>query len=159
MTQIAARMLSGEVEAGGAPSRHRLFDLSIGLVEDVRDGGMRQEGAASFSPRFQLAFPYRGFFVWHVGSDDVVGDTNQALFIAGGEEYRMSHPVRGGYAELIFTPADCVVSELANGTKGGLRAHTLFQRRSRRIDLRLQIFRASFRAWANGSNVDSPEAQ
>src|SRR5207302_9340124 len=65
--------------------------------------------------------PYRSFFVWHVGNEDVVGDANPALFITGGEEYRMSHPVRGGYAELIFTPAECIVSELADATRGGLR--------------------------------------
>jgi AraC-like DNA-binding protein len=117
------------------------------------------EGAESFSPRFQLALPYRGFFVWHVGSDDVVGDANQAIFITGGEEYRMSHPVRGGYAELIFTPAECLVSELADSTSGGLRAHASFRRRSRRLDLRLQCFRARFLSWANGSKVDSLEAE
>jgi hypothetical protein len=48
------------------------------------------EGAESYSPRFQLALPYRGFFVWHVGGDDAAGDANQAIFVTGGEEYRMS---------------------------------------------------------------------
>ncbi len=159
MTQLAAREMLSEVDAGGAPSRNRLFDLSVGLVEDVRDAGTARRGAASFSPRFQLALPYRGCFVWHVGTDDVVGDANQALFITGGEEYRMSHPVQGGYAELIFTPADCVVSEVAEATRGGLRAHALFRRRSRRLDVRLQSFRARFLSWANGARVDSLAAE
>jgi len=159
MTPFAARRISSEVEPGSAPARNRLFDLSVGLVEDVRDAGTVRIGAGSFSPRYQLALPYRGFFVWHVGGDDVVGDANQALFVSGGEEYRMSHPVRGGYAELIFTPADCVVSELANGTRGGLRAHALFRRRSRRLDFRLLSFRARFLAWAKGGNVGSLEAE
>ena len=159
MAQFAAREMRADVEPGGPPSRTRLFDLSVGLVEDVRERGTVCEGAESFSPRFQLALPYRGFFVWHVGNDDVVGDANQALFITGGEEYRMSHPVRGGYAELIFTPAECVVSELADATSGGLRAHASFRRRSRCLDLRLQCFRARFLSWANGSKVDSLEAE
>src|SRR5215468_10387170 len=154
MTELAARKLSIEVEPGGAQSRSRLFDLSVGLVEDVSDAGTARFGAWGFSPRYQLALPYRGFFVWHVGGDDVVGDGNQAIFVTAGEEYRMGHPVRGGYGELIFTPADCVVSELADGMRGGLRAHGLFRRRSRRLDFRLLKFRARFLAWANGGNVD-----
>ncbi len=78
MTPFAARRISSEVEPGSAPARNRLFDLSVGLVEDVRDAGTVRIGAGSFSPRYQLALPYRGFFVWHVGGDDVVGDANQA---------------------------------------------------------------------------------
>jgi AraC-like DNA-binding protein len=160
MAQFAAREVRADVEPGGPPSRTRLFDLSVGLVEDVRERGMVCEGAESFSPRFQLALPYRGFFVWHVGGDDVAGDANQAIFVTGGEEYRMSHPVRGGYAELIFTPAEWVVSELADATRGGLRAHASFRRRSRCLDLRLQCFRARFLSWANGSSkIDSLEAE
>ena len=159
MIELAARKISSDVDPGRAPSRNRLFDLSVGLVEDVRDAGTMRNGAGSYSPRFQLALPYRGFFVWHVGGDDVVGDANQALFITGGEEYRMSHPVKGGYAELIFTPADCIVSELSDATRGGLRAHALFRRRSRCLDPRLLSFRALFLAWASGLNVDSLEAE
>src|SRR5207253_11046207 len=142
-----------DVDTGGPPPRTRLFDLSVGLVEDVRERATVCDSAESFSPRFQVALPYRDFFVWHVGNEDVVGDANQALFITGGEEYRMSHPVRGGYAELIFTPADCILSDLAPATGGGLRTHALFQRRSRRLDLRLQSFRARFLSWARKSSA------
>jgi len=159
MAQFAARETRADLEPGGPPPRTPLFDLSVGLVEDVREPGLAAKGAESFSPRFQVALPYRGFFVWHVGSDDVVGDANQALFITRGEEYRMSHPVRGGYAELIFTPAECVVSELAEATRGGLGAYASFRRRSRRLDPRLQCFRARFLSWANGPSVDSLEAE
>ena len=130
MAQLAARGMRADVDTGGPPSRTRLFDLSVGLVENVRERGTVCDSAESFSPRFQVALPYRDFFVWHVGNEDVVGDANQALFITGGEEYRMSHPVRGGYAELIFTPAECIVSELADATRGGLRAHASFRRRA-----------------------------
>ena len=60
--------------------------------------------------------PYRSFFVWHVGNEDVVGDANPALFITGGEEYRMSHPVRGGYAELAdATREDCAPTRRSGG--------------------------------------------
>jgi AraC family transcriptional regulator len=160
MRQFTAREMLDELGGGGPSSRTRLFDLSVGLVEDVRDQGWTARSAESFSPRFQLALPYRGFFVWHVGGDDVAGDSNQALFITGGEEYRMSHPVKGGYAELIFTPADCLLAEVDQATRGGLRAHALFRRRSRRLDLPLQGFRARFLFWANGgSRADPLEAE
>src|SRR2546428_4178411 len=160
MAHFTAREMRADVDAGRPSPRTRLFDLSVGLVEDVREPAESVcKGPESFSPQFQLALPYRGFFVWHVGNDEVVGDANQALFITGGEEYRMSHPVRGGYSELIFTPAECVVSELAEATSGGLRAHASFRRRSRCLDLRLQCFRARFLSWANGSKVDSLEAE
>jgi AraC-like DNA-binding protein len=71
----------------------------------------------------------------------------------------MSHPVKGGYAELIFTPADCLLSELSEAIRGGLAAHQSFRRRSRRLDLRLQSFRARFLSWADGAPVDSLEAE
>src|SRR5256885_302777 len=129
MEQMAAQHLAADRARGGAPSRTLLFDISAGLVEDVRDpGGTPRGGAEGFSSRFQVALPYRGIFVWHVGNDEVVGDANQVLFITGGEEYRMSRPVGGGYAELIVTPAECVVAELAEASPGGLRAHVWFRR-------------------------------
>src|SRR5438445_3506362 len=138
---FAGREMRAGVDAGRPSPRTRLFDLSVGLVEDVREPGESVcKGPESFSPQFQLALPYRGFFVWHVGNDDVVGDANQALFITGGEEYRMSHPLRGGYAELIFTPAKCVVSDLADTKSGGLRAYSSLRCRCRRLALRLQCF-------------------
>ena len=34
----------------------------------------------------------------HVGSDAIVADANQVFFVAGGEGYRMSRPIEGGYA-------------------------------------------------------------
>src|SRR5689334_15081099 len=113
------------------PARTRLFDLSVGLVEDVRSAartkGAPVIGASGFSPEFQLALPYRGFFVWHVGRDEVAGDANQALFVTGGERYRLSQPVAGGFAELIVTPAAGVIAELTHGTgRGDLRFHPLF---------------------------------
>jgi AraC-like DNA-binding protein len=138
----------------GPQFRARLLDLSVGLVEDVRSAGFpRHSDARAFSPQFQVALPYRGLFVWHVGRDEVVGDANQALFVTGGESYRMSHPVAGGYGEVIVTPAPCVVSELAHATGGSLGAHPLFRRRSRRLDPRLQSFRARFQSWANGTSM------
>jgi hypothetical protein len=72
-------------------SRRRLLDLSVAVIEDAQspptpDGS----GPKGFSADFQVALPYQGLLVWHVGRDAVVGDANQVLFVAGGEPYRIS---------------------------------------------------------------------
>lgn len=151
--EVASKGSLDQVASGDAPSRTRLFDLSVGLVEDVGTTAPRPTSAEDFSPQFQLALPYRGFFVWHVGHDEVAGDANQALFVTGGEHYRMSHPVAGGYAELIVTPTHGIVSELSGTTKASLGAHPLFRRRSRRLSPRLQAFRAHLLSWAHGPDT------
>jgi AraC-like DNA-binding protein len=161
MGQLALRPSLEEVGPCDPPSRTCLLNLSVGLVEDIRwAGAPEQDGAEAFSPEFQVALPYRGLFVWHVGSDEVVGDANQVLFVTGGERYRMSHPVPGGYAELIVTLAECVVSELSHAARGALATHALFRRRSRRLNPCLQSFRARFLSWASEpSKVDTLAAE
>jgi AraC family transcriptional regulator len=141
-----------EFRAG--PSRTRLLDLPVGLVEDVRPGG------DSLCEDPQIALPYRGLFLWHVGHDEVVCDANQALFVTGRERYWLSHPVPGGYAELILTPAEGIVAELAHASRGTLGAHPLFRRRSRHLRPFLQSQRTRFLFWALGaSNGDALAAE
>ncbi len=140
-------------------SRRRLLDLSVGLVEDVQSPpAPDKDGPRGISPEFQVALPYRGLMVWHVGHDAVVGDANQVLFVAGGEPYRISDPVATGYAELIVTPEPSVLAELSGVAYDALAAHPLFRRRSRRADPRLQVFRAHVLSWANGAPVEDPLA-
>lgn len=157
MGQLALRQTVEDIGPCDAPSRTTLLNLSVGLVEDIRwAGDPGRSGADDFSPEFQVALPYRGLFVWHVGSDEVVGDANQVLFVTGGERYRMSHPISGGYAELIITLAECIVSELSHSRRGALASHALFRRRSRRLNPSLQSFRARFLSWASEpSKVDT----
>lgn len=140
------RILSAEPET---QRRTRLLETRLARVEDVRsDVPAGAVGTEAFSPRFQVALPYRGLFLWDVGRQEVVGDPNQALFVAGGEAFRMRHPLPGGYAELIVTPDEPLLEEL--GPEQRLRLHPLFRRRSRRIDPGLQILRARLLAWAPG---------
>jgi AraC family transcriptional regulator len=137
-----------------ADARTRLMTLSVGLVEDLSSGGLpRQNGATGFSPQFQLCLPYRGLLVWHVGRDAVVGDANQVLFVTGGESFRISQPLPGGYREIIITPELVVLSEIARARVAHLPAHPLFRRRSRRASQCLQGFRARFLYWANGGSL------
>jgi hypothetical protein len=66
--------------------RTQLLALHSGLVENVvRPGSLPHRSAEEFSPEFQVSFPYRGMFVWHVGRDDVVGDANQILFVCNDD--------------------------------------------------------------------------
>lgn len=159
--QIADAAPSYDADLGphdaASSSRRCLFDLSVGLVEDVRASAPRGTAVEGFSPDFQVALPYRGFFVWHVGRDEVVGDANQALFVAGGEAYRMSHPLPGGYAELIITPGESIVSELGHA-RGAARPHPLFRRRSRRLSPRLQSARARLLSWPRAPAQADPIA-
>lgn len=139
----------------GDRARTCLFDLPVALVEDVRAGGaLAYSAEEAFNADFQVALPYRGLFIWHVGQDEVAGDANQALFVTGGERYWMSHPVAGGYAELILTLAEPIVAELAHTSGGALGAHALFRRRSRCVSPTLQSLRTRFLSRAVGDAKD-----
>jgi hypothetical protein len=126
-------------------TRRRLLDSSIGLVEDVRGLGVRvRQSPEDFSPSFQVCLPYRGFFVWHVGDDEVVVDPNQMLFVSGGESFYLSQLLCREYAELIIMPDPAILAELANANESSLSLHPLFRRRSRRSNVELQFLRARF---------------
>ena len=144
--------------AGAGLSRQRLFDLSIGLVEDLkcRDGHRDER----YCPVFQVCFPYRGIHVWHVAGEDVIGDANQVVFVRGGESYRMSAPVAGGYAELILTPPIELLAELAGTDVRRLAGDPRFRRRTASADPRFQMLRTRFLHWATGSTaIDDLEAE
>jgi AraC family transcriptional regulator len=128
----------------GSTTRVPLLASQVGLVEDLRCGGVQHARAEDFSPDFQVCLPYRGLFVWHVGDDDVVGDANQVLFVSGGEGFGLSQPISAAYAELVITPEPELLAELASASGRSLRFHPLFRQRSRRADFGLQRLRACF---------------
>jgi AraC-like DNA-binding protein len=138
-------MLSRSFDPPPFDSRTRLADLSIAVVEDLRTYRAPVDGAAAFCSCFQVCLPYRGLFVWHVEGDDVVGDANQIIYVRGGEPYRMSGSVSGGYSELIITPTIEILCELTHTTERRLFEHPLFSRRSVRACPRLQALRATYR--------------
>lgn len=143
--------------------RTRLFQSSLGLVERLRCHNVHRRSAPTdregFSPDFQVCLPYRGLFVWHVGGDDVVSDANQVLFVSGGQAYRVSEPLRGGYAELIITPTPQLLVELLDIGGAELASHALFRRRRRRADPHLQLLRARFLHLAQSGDVDPLAAE
>jgi AraC family transcriptional regulator len=120
--------------------RTRLIANDIGLVESLRVAGPRspRPRAESYSPDFQVCLPYCGAFVWHVGRDDVVADPNRVLFVTGGEGFRLSQPVHGGYAELIVTIQPRLLAEMLVVSERQLPEHPLFRQRSRPAGTRLQ---------------------
>jgi len=112
--------------------RNTLISSSSGVLEDVADPVSRRGlGAEDVSPQFQLSFPYRGIFIWHVGLDQVVGDANQILFVTGGEAFRLSTPRPRGFSELIVTPRESVLREVTEASGYDLSDHPSFRARSR----------------------------
>ena len=148
---------------GADVERTHLLHSPVGLVEHVCRHGvpppLSPRAPAGFSPDFQVCLPYRGFFIWHVGGDDVVSDANQVLFVASGESYRVSEPVPGGYAELIITPRPTLLAELLDVPTARLSSHRLFRRRYRRADVRLQLLRARLLHETNSGTWDSLAAE
>jgi len=138
-------------------SRACLLDSEIALVEDLQSAaiGLRRS-KEQYSPDFQICLPYRGIFIWHVGDDDVVGDANQVLFVAGGESFHLSQPCWAEYAELIITPARALLEEVADQSGVKLSIHPLFRRRSRRVGFDLQRRRARFLQSALAKDASEP---
>jgi AraC family transcriptional regulator len=139
--------------------RKPLLNVASGLVEDV--GGRiagRAPSAEEFSPDFQIAFPYRGVFTWHVGHQDVVGDPNQILFITGGEAFRVSGPRTGRYAEVILTPTFAVLSEITEQAGFDPRTHPLFRARRARATPAVQRTTATLLHWAAADAFRDPFA-
>jgi AraC family transcriptional regulator len=135
-------------------SRTCLFDSTTGLVERVECRASRRPGPDGFSPEFQIAFPYRGAFVWQVGHDWVVSDPNQVLFIRGGESFRVGSEAPDGFAEVIITPNPSRLRELVETTGFDLEKHPLFDARSRRAPPALQRRCAAFVQQVTGDDSD-----
>ena len=140
--QATSHCVPSSFTTGDTPtaSRTTLLQNGFGLVESLRVVGPRtpKPTAEDYSPDFQVCLPYHGAFVWHVGGADVVADPNRVLFVAGGEGFRLSQPVHGGYAELIVTMHPPLLGEILGVGEQHLTTHPLFRERSRSADLRLQ---------------------
>ena len=119
-------------------SSRLLLDTGTASVWDVVcPGGHAHDRHDECAAATHLVFPYRGLFESHVGRRRAVLDSNQLLFINGGEPYRMSHPVAGGDACLSLGVDAALLDELgprsihARGAPG-------FTEHRRRIDPRAQ---------------------
>jgi AraC family transcriptional regulator len=145
--ELPKRVRKEDAAAGRGEARTQLMDLAVSLVEDYQRD-RHEKTPEGFCEVYQVCLPYKGLGVWHVGHDDVVADANQVLFVRGGESYRLSGPVAGGYAELIITPAIELLSEIIGAGSSTLFDHPLFRNRCGLASPRLQSFRARFLHWA-----------
>lgn len=122
--------------------------LKTSLIE-VRDvvcaGHCRGKSELERASRTELAFPYRGSYLRHVGNDEVVADASQVLFFNAGEPYRISHAHSGSDASLVLTVDEALLHEivpaqmLQEGEVLRFREHRL------RIDPRAQVMVALLR--------------
>jgi AraC family transcriptional regulator len=125
-------------------SRTALFRSTLAVVERVECQTPFASPREDYSPEFQVAFPYRGAFVWHVGTDAVVSDPNQVLFVRGGESFRIRHAQREGFGEMVITPAPDLMRDVAATTGFDLERHPLFDVRGCRVPPALQLSCALF---------------
>lgn len=98
-----------------ASTMHATTLLRTDLL-DVRDvicdGGCRGLGEEETSEATSLVFPYRGVFMRHLGTDEVVAEASQVLFFNRGDTYRISHPVPGGDASISLSMPEALLDEL-----------------------------------------------
>ncbi len=133
--------------------RTRVVHTPLILAEDLRCPAALGRTPKDHSADFQVCLPYQGLFVWHVGSDEVVADANQVLFVRGNETYSLSRPIATSYAELIVTPRMSVLAEAAHVSEARLADHPLFRRRYALASPELQRERA--RCLRNGVQDDA----
>ena len=144
------RIAPAGLEPAVVHRRSRLVNSTVLMAEDLRCEDSRRRTPEGFSPDFQICLPYRGLFVWHVRTDEVVADANQVLFVTGGEAFSLSQPRGRGYAELIITPCADTLAEMLHVSDARLAFHPLFRRRSLRAPSTLQRLRSEFLTMSAG---------
>jgi AraC-like DNA-binding protein len=107
-------------------------------VERVECHAAPRFGREDYSPDYQIAFPYRGAFTWHVGREGVLSDPNQVLFVRGGEPFRISETRAHGFGELVITPHAAIMRDVAATGGFDLEDHPLFAARACCVPPRLQ---------------------
>ena len=137
-------------------TRTPLFSSRDGLVERVECAApVRGFSREEYSPEFQIAFPYRGGFVWHVGGDAVVSDPNQVLFVRGAEPFRIGEMRGHGVGEVIITPNVSAMRDASETSGFTLEYHPLFKARSCRVTPALQrLWLQFFHQSQNGDLAD-----
>lgn len=120
-------------------TRTPLFSSRTGLVERVEcPAPVRGVTPEKYSADFQVAFPYRGAFMWHVGGEAVVSDPNQVIFVRGGEPFRIGEMCAQGFGEVIITPDAAALHDVSETAGFELEHHPLFAARRCRVTPELQ---------------------
>lgn len=138
----------------------RLLSTEAVMLSDVLCScGLRHKSSEECTESTRIVFPYRGVYVRHVGSEDVVAEANQVLFFNAGEAYRISHPLDGGDACLSMTVDEEILRELIPKSELRAGASLLFAAQRRRIDPRAQVLVALLRHALSQNAIESLEAE
>ncbi|HEU5217451.1 MAG TPA: AraC family transcriptional regulator, partial [Gemmatimonadales bacterium] len=137
-----------------------LLNTDTVAIRDVLCLGTHQQKSAEETSRTtHLVFPYRGVYVRHLGSDEAVAEANQVLFFNAAEDYRVSHPVKGGDASLSIWIDEHLLRELSpkhhQREGGGLK----FRPHRLRIDPRAQALVALLRHSLTRKVAETLEAE
>jgi AraC family transcriptional regulator len=123
-----------------------LLKTPIVSVSDVRClGTCRHKSAEECASATNLVFPYRGAYVRHLGRDEAVAETSQVLFFNSGDNYQVSHPIRGGDACVNLVLDEALLRDLAPPELLRAGATLAFRKQRLRIDPRAQAFVALLR--------------
>jgi AraC-like DNA-binding protein len=119
--------------------RRVILDNPLAKVEHLFVGGLtRTRTPVIHSPDFQLLFPLKGVFNWHLGTTASLLDANQVLFIAAGDVSQDSHPEVGDVDGLLLTPCSALLESAWGCDAGRLRAQPAFSARVLPSEPRLQ---------------------
>ncbi|WP_239537928.1 helix-turn-helix transcriptional regulator [Dyella mobilis] len=137
-----------------------LLDTNTVALHDVHCAGQcRRRSDEECTSATHLVFPYRGAYLRHVGSDEVVADANHVLFFNAGQGYQVSHPVSGGDASLSLRLPETLVRELAPASLLLQGEKLAFRRQSLRIDPRAQTLVALLRHSLQNDAIEPLEAE
>jgi AraC-like DNA-binding protein len=127
-------------------SVHLLLQTAVVTVRDiVCDGLHREQGPQRSASTTRLVIPYRGAFVRHCGDEHSVAESGQVLLINYAEEYRISHPVPGGHANVDLIVENELLRELCPQNLLTQSDPLRFNQRRLRIDPRAQALSALLR--------------
>ena len=139
-------MLKNENDAAPEIAVHSLLQSPTVTIKDTYcRGRCKHQSAEEHTTSTQLVFPYRGIYVRHVATDQVVAEANHVLFFNAYEGYRISHPVAGGDASLTLAIDEAQLRELSPTAFLNDSPGVTFRRQGLRIDARTQVLVALLR--------------
>jgi len=118
---------------------------SVTLRDVVCGGECRHKSAEECSSATHLVFPYRGVYVRHQGNSEAVAEANQVIFFNKAEDYRISHPVKGGDACLSLWIDEALLWEIAPKDQVRAGGALGFHQSRLRVDPRAQALVALLR--------------
>lgn len=129
-------------------------------MRHVRGAGTcRHRSGEECATATHLAFPYRGAYLQHVGSNRSVADANHVLFFNAGESYQVSHPVLGSDASLVIALSEPLLRELTPPDPLHPREAPGFRLQSRGIDPAAQAMVALLRHRLQHGQAETLEAE